>query len=127
MAVTGTRTEARCAPHGMAEDVARHSRIVSALEDSKPSDYKETIRDLLGTEEPDFYFMELFLRDMRLRVQAALANTASVEPRTLAKEADRFFLAARRFTPEVLATTRSSTFPGGGTPPSRGSRADDID
>ncbi|KAK5936326.1 hypothetical protein CgunFtcFv8_027837 [Champsocephalus gunnari] len=111
----------------MAEDVARHSPIVSALEDSKTSDYKETMHDLLGTEDPDFYFMELFLRDMRLRVQAALANTARVEPCALAEEADRFFLAARQFTPEVLATARSDTFPGGGTPPSRGSGADDID
>ena len=91
----------------MAEDVARHSR------------------DLLGMEEPDFYLVELFLRDMRLHVQAALANTASVEPRALAEEASRFFLAARRFTPEVLATIRCGTFPGGGTPPSRGSGADD--
>jgi len=93
----------------MAEDVARHSR------------------DLLGMEEPDFYLVELFLRDMRLHVQAALANTASVGPRALADEASRFFLAARRFTPEVLATTRCSTFPGGGTPPGRGSGADDDD
>ncbi|KAF3844456.1 hypothetical protein F7725_007619 [Dissostichus mawsoni] len=45
--------------------------------------------------------MELFLRDMRPHVQPALANTASVEPRALAEEADRFFLAARRFTPEA--------------------------
>ena len=122
MAASCTRTEVRCALHGMAED-ARHSHIVSALEDSKPSDYMETIHDLLGTEEPDFYFMELFLRDMRPHVQTALANTASVEPRALAEEADRFFLAAPRFTPEVLATTCCSTFPGGGTPPSRGSGA----
>ena len=93
----------------MAEDVARHSR------------------DLLGMEEPDFYLVELFLRDMRLHVQAALANTASVEPRALAEEASRFFLAARRFTPEVLATTRCGTFPGAGTPPSRGSGAADDD
>ncbi|KAK1892143.1 2-oxoglutarate and iron-dependent oxygenase domain containing protein 2 [Dissostichus eleginoides] len=57
----------------------------------------------------------------------ALANTASVEPRALAEEADRFFLAARRFTSEVLAPTRSGALPGRGTPPSRGSGADDID
>ena len=75
-------------------------------------------------EEPDFYLLELFLRDMRLHVQAALAHAASVEPRALAEEASRFLLAARRFTPEVLATARCSTFPGKGTPPSRGSRAD---
>jgi len=54
----------------MAEDVASHSRIVSALEDSKPSDYKETMHNLLGMEEPDFYLMELFLRDMRLATTA---------------------------------------------------------
>jgi len=93
-------------PYGMAEDVARHSRIVSALGDSKPSGHMETIHDLLGTEEPDFFFMELFLQDMRLHVQAALANTASVEPRALAEEADWFFLAARQFTPGVLAYTQ---------------------
>ena len=107
----------------MAEDNARHFHIVSALGDSKPSDHMETMPDLLGTEEPDFLFMELFLRDMRPHVQTALANTASVEPHALAEEADRFFLAARRFTPEVLAPTHGRTFPGRGTPPSRGSGA----
>ena len=109
----------------MAEDIAHHSRFVSALEGSKPSYYEETMHDLLGMEGPDFYFMELVLRDMRLHVQAALGNLASVEPRALAEDANRFFLAAPRFTPEVLATARCSTFPGGGTPPSRGSGDDD--
>jgi len=59
------RTEAQFALRGMAEDDARHFHIVSALGDSKPSDHMETIHDLLGTEEPDFLFMGLFLRDMR--------------------------------------------------------------
>ena len=126
MAASCTQTEARCALRGMAED-ARHSHIVSALGEGEPSDHMETIHDLLGTEEPDFLHMELFLRIMRPHVQPALANTASVEPRALAEEADRFFLASRRFTPEVLAPTRSGTFPGRGTPPSRGSEADDSE
>ena len=79
----------------MAEDIARHSLIVSALGDSKPSGYMETIHDLLGTEEHDFFFMELFLQDVRLHVRAALANTASVEPRALAEEADEAVLPGR--------------------------------
>ena len=62
MAASCARTEARFALRGMAEDITRHSRIVSALEDSKHSDYKETTHDLLGIEEPDFSFMGLFLR-----------------------------------------------------------------
>jgi len=63
VAASCTQTEARCALRGMAEDVARHSHIVSALGDNKPSDHMEMIHDLLCTEEPDFFFMELFLRD----------------------------------------------------------------
>jgi len=122
VAASCTRTEARCALRGMAED-ARHSHIVSALGDGVLSNHMETIHDLLGTEEPDFLHIELFLRVMRPHVQPALANT----PSALAEEADRFFLAARRFTPEVLAPTRSGNLPGRGTPPSRGSEADDIE
>ena len=108
----------------MAGNVAHHSRFVSALEGSKPSYYEETMHNLLGMEGPVFCLVELVLRDM-LHVRAALANSASVEPRALAEDAGRFLLAARRFTPEVLATARCSTFPGKGTPPSRGSGDDD--
>ena len=63
----------------------------------------EMMLSLLGTEEPNFLF----------------ANTAITEPRALAEEADWFFLATQRFAPEVLAPTRSGTFPGTGMPPGR--------
>ena len=62
-------TEPRFALRGMTDDNARYFHIVSALGDSKPSDHMEMMHDLLGTEEPDFFFMELFLRDMRPHVQ----------------------------------------------------------
>lgn len=68
--------------------------------------------NLLGTEEPNFLFIELFLRHMPPHVQTALANTVITEPRALAEEADRFFLATQRFATEVLAPTRSYAPPG---------------
>ena len=62
---------------------------------------------LLGTEEPNFLFIEIFLRHMPPHVQTALANRSITEPRELAEGADRFFLATERFSPGVLASTRS--------------------
>ena len=85
----------------------------------------EMMLGLLGTEVPDFLFMELFLRHMPARVQTALANTAITEPRALAEEADRFFLATQRFGPEVLAPTRSYAPTGGDAAVRRGLAAAD--
>ena len=85
------------------------------------------MHDLLGMEGPDCCLVELVLRDMQLHVRAALANSASVEPHDLGEDAGRFLLAAPRFPPDVLATARCSTLPGGGTPPSRGSGDDNDD
>ena len=82
---------------------ARRLFAIHSLGDSKPSDHMEMMLNLLGTEEPNFLFMELFLRHMPPHVQTALANTAITEPRALAEEANRFFLATQRFTHEVLA------------------------
>ena len=80
---------------------------IPGLGDRKPSEHMEMMLGLLGTEEPNFLFIELFLRHMPPRVQTALANTSITEPRALAEEADRFFLATQRSTPELLAPTRS--------------------
>ncbi|KAJ8262206.1 hypothetical protein GJAV_G00163740 [Gymnothorax javanicus] len=59
-------------------------------------------------------------------VQTALANTVITEPRALAEEADRFLLATERFTPEVLAPTRSYTPMGGGMLTSKGRTVTDA-
>jgi len=52
--------------------------------------------NLLGTEETNVLFIEQFLRHMPPHVRTALANTVITEPRALAEEADRFFLATPR-------------------------------
>ncbi|KAJ8389517.1 hypothetical protein AAFF_G00119070 [Aldrovandia affinis] len=48
---------------------------------------------------------------MPTRVQVALANTTITEPRALAEEADRFFLATQRPSPDLLAPTISAPPP----------------
>ncbi|XP_061688183.1 uncharacterized protein LOC133507275 [Syngnathoides biaculeatus] len=80
----------------------------------------EMMQNLLGTEEPNYIFMELFLRHMPPHVQTALANSTATEPRALAEEADCFFLATQRFSPEMLAATCSYSPPGAGVASSRG-------
>lgn len=95
---------------------ARRLLAIQGLGDSKPSEHMEMMLNLLGTEVPNFLFIELFLRHMPPHVQTALANTSITEPRALAEEADRFFLATQRFAPDVLAPTRSYTRAGSSAP-----------
>ena len=104
---------------------ARRLFAIHSLGDSKPSEHMEMMLNLLGTEEPNFLFIELFLRHLPPHVQTALANTTITEPRALAEEADRFFLATQRYAPEVLAPARSYAPPGGSVPTSRGPGAAD--
>ncbi|XP_077371766.1 uncharacterized protein LOC144015552 [Festucalex cinctus] len=47
----------------------------------------------------------------------ALANTTISEPRALAEEADRFFLATQRHNHEVLASARAFPVPAAATAP----------
>lgn len=94
-----------------AAERARRLFAIQGLGDSKPSELMEKMLNLLGKEKPCFLFMELFLRHMPPRVQTALANTTITEPRALAEEADRFFLATQRSVPEVLAPTLDSPPP----------------
>ncbi|XP_077395136.1 uncharacterized protein LOC144031658 [Festucalex cinctus] len=84
---------------------------IQGLGDSKPSELMEKMLNLLGAEEPNFLFIELFLRHMPPHVQTALANTTISEPRALAEEADRFFLATQRYNHEVLASARAFPVP----------------
>ena len=81
------------------------------LGDGKPSELMARMLSLLGAEEPNFLFRELFLRHMPPQVRTALASRRITNPRELAAEADRFFLAARSSTPEMLAPIRSSVRP----------------
>lgn len=75
---------------------------IAGLGDRKPSEHMEMMLSLLGREEPNFLFIELFLRHMPPHVRTALANTTTTDPRALAEEADLFFLATQRPTPERL-------------------------
>ena len=67
----------------------------------------EKMLNLLGGEDPRILFTAIFLRHLPPRVQTALANTPVTEPRALAEEADRFFLATQQPGAETLAATRS--------------------
>lgn len=90
---------------------ARRLFAIQGLGDSKPSVLMERMLNLLGRERPCFLFMELFLRNMPAGVQVALANTTITGPRALAEEADRFFLATQRPSPDLLAPAVSAAPP----------------
>lgn len=98
---------------------ARRLLAIQGLGDSKPSEHMEMMLNLLGKEEPNFLFIELFLRHMPPHVQTALANTSITEPRALAEEADRFFLATQRMAPEFMAPARSFLPSGPGASPGK--------
>ncbi|MEE8151605.1 MAG: hypothetical protein V3T76_01045 [candidate division NC10 bacterium] len=65
------------------------------LGEARPSERMDHMLALLGTHSSDFLFRELFLRQLPEQVRLALANSSITDPRTLAKEADKFFLATR--------------------------------
>ena len=90
-----------------AKERARQILDIQSLGDSRPSHLMEKMLNLLGGEDPQILFMEVFLRCLPPRVQTALANTPITDPRALAEEADRFFLAARQPDAETLAVTLS--------------------
>ena len=58
----------------------------------------EMMLNLLGAEEPGFLFTELFLQHVPPQVRTALTGARIDDPRVLAKEGDRFFLAPRATT-----------------------------
>ena len=91
-----------------AKERARQILDIQGLGDSKPSQLMEKRLNLLGGEDPRVLFMETFLRHLPSRVQTALANTSITEPRALAEEADRFFLATQQSGAEALAVTLSA-------------------
>ena len=68
---------------------AQRLLAIQGLGDSKPSEHMEMMLNLLGTEEPNFLFMELFLQHMPPQVRTALAGARITEPGALAEEADR--------------------------------------
>ena len=72
----------------------------------------EMMLNLLGAEEPNFLFMELFLQHMPPQVRTALAGTRITEPRALADEADRFFLAAQEFCTRIASPNTQCLPPG---------------
>ena len=86
---------------------AKRLLTIRGLGDSIPSEHMEMRLNLLGTEEPNFLFMKLFLQHMPPQVRTALAGKRITDPRTLAEEVDRYFLDAQSFVPEVLAQTSS--------------------
>nr|XP_010779194.1 PREDICTED: uncharacterized protein LOC104953860 [Notothenia coriiceps] len=68
---------------------ARQIMDIQGLGDGKPSQLMEKMLSLLGGEDTQILFMEMFLQHLPPRVQTALANTPITEPRALAGEADR--------------------------------------
>ena len=88
-----------------AKERARQIFDIQGLGDSKPSQLMEKMQNLLGGEDPRILFVETFLRHLPPRVQTALANTTITDPRALAEEADRFFLATQQPGADVLAAT----------------------
>ena len=92
---------------------------MSDLGDKRPSARMERMLNLLGTEDPMIVFTELFMRTLPAQVRMALANTAIVEPRALAREADRFVLAMPQRSPDLLA-------PAAAPPPDRRKRTKDA-
>ena len=53
---------------------------IAGLGDRKPSEHMEMMLNLLGEEEPNFLFKELFLRHMPPHVRTALANSTARDP-----------------------------------------------
>ena len=104
---------------------AQRLLAIRGLGDSKPSEHMEMMLNLLGMEEPNFIFTELFLQHIPPQVRTALAGARIDDPRALAKEADRFFLATQSSVPEVLAPTRSVSPPGKDRLTNRAPRAAD--
>ena len=90
---------------------ARRLLDISGLGDRKPSEHMEMMLNLLGDQEPNFLFRELFLRHMPPHVQTALAGSTATDPRALAEEADRYFLATHRQASELLAPVRAFSTP----------------
>lgn len=105
---------------------AKRLLAMQGLGDSKPSELMERMLNLLGPEEPNFLFIELFLRQMPPHVQTALGNTTVTEPHALAEEADRFFLATQHYAHEVLAPARAYTPLATAAPPDRSSAVPDA-
>ena len=95
-----------------AKERARQIFDIQGLGDSKPSQLMEKMLNLLGGEDPRILFVETFLRHLPPRVQTALANTTITDPRALAEEADRFFLATQQPGADVLAATLRPPSPG---------------
>ena len=51
--------------------------------------------DLMCEHQPDFLFVQLFLRQLPSQVRAVLANPMITDCRRLAEEADTYFLAGQ--------------------------------
>ena len=95
----------------------------------RPSELMEHMLGLLGTNDPSFLFQHLFLRQLPAPVRAALANTPKADMRTLAAEADKFFLAGHEGaggtpSPSLAAPARGKkkTRDPAVSPPSSGSK-----
>ena len=88
-------------------DAERASRLFSlqGLSDSKPSELMDRMLDLMGEHEPDFLFVQLFLRQLPSQVRAALANTMITDSRRLAEEADTFSWRVKGTPPHIAPVT----------------------
>ena len=94
-------------------DAERANRLFSlnGLGDSKPSELMDKMLNLLGAHQPDFLFVQLFLRQLPSQVRAALANTDTSNCRALAAEADKVFLAGQQHCASALLPVQPGLSP----------------
>jgi len=77
---------------------------MSGLGDDRPSTLMDRMLALLGDNNPDFIFKELFLRQLPLDVRTAIANTPYTDMSSLAQAADQVWLsrAARQTCSAIM-------------------------
>lgn len=78
-------------------EAERASALLSlnGLGDSKPSELMDHMLSLLGDHQSCFIFKQIFLQQLPDHVRAPLANSTIGDCRSLAYEADKFFISAK--------------------------------
>lgn len=95
-------------------ELEKADRLLSlnGLGDGKPLELMERMLTVLGSADPSFLFMHIFLRQLPASVCTALASSplsSSKDYRALTKEVDRIFFANRlQFVHELLPQQRDS-------------------
>ncbi|GFO31446.1 Gag Pol protein [Plakobranchus ocellatus] len=66
---------------------------MNGLGDNKPSELTDNMLSLLGQHQPCFLFKQIFLQQLPDHIRTPLSMSAISDYRTLAREADKLFLA----------------------------------